>query len=428
MNGEKKIIMKRRIFIALSCFMCIILLIVFIQLTIDNKKQVEQKSNVADSKQIERNFCSLALEDYDFMWNELMINYPFWFDIKKDIQITKIRKDYQDMVESNVNNIDDFYSILKIMFSTIRKSTQTGNSAHLDVLTKDTYNTFLSIYNDSEISNQEWFTEDEINQLFQENTIKSYSEIEEDLENQILPEVETKYYKDSHAVYFHFKSFAYEIENRDATIITDYIHSLEEPVDNIIIDITGNTGGSTEYWKNNIVVPIGGEKTYYDYVFFQDTPVNQRAYFLAKEYSDREYIPAQSINDRDNGYQYNDFTICSRWKFGISEGKNTQNIIQNNPHIWLLVDEQVYSAADNFAIYCQKTGWATVIGNRTMGDGLGINPSIISLKNTGLIIRFSTCSVINKDGELNAIYGTIPDILCKPNETPLKRCLKLIDN
>lgn len=36
---------------------------------------------------------------------------------------------------------------------------------------------------------------------------------------------------------------------------------------------------------------------------------------------------------------------------------------------FILVDETVYSSADSFANLAQESGWATIVGYRTMGDG-----------------------------------------------------------
>lgn len=77
---------------------------------------------------------------------------------------------------------------------------------------------------------------------------------------------------------------------------------------------------------------------------------------------------------------------------------------------WVIIDGRVYSAADTFTAFCRETGWATVVGQTTHGDGQGVSPILFSLPNTGLLVRFSGIAVESPDGNLNAMTGTKPDI------------------
>jgi hypothetical protein len=65
-------------------------------------------------------------------------------------------------------------------------------------------------------------------------------------------------------------------------------------------------------------------------------------------------------------------------------------------------------------IYCRRDG-ARVRG-----------PTVVRLNNTGLLAKFTVESAVNEDSSPNAITGTIPDFPCKPGETPLETCLRLI--
>ncbi len=42
--------------------------------------------------------------------------------------------------------------------------------------------------------------------------------------------------------------------------------------------------------------------------------------------------------------------------------------------VWLLVSQKVYSSSEAFAVFSKTTGYATLVGERTGGDGLGITP------------------------------------------------------
>jgi len=84
--------------------------------------------------------------------------------------------------------------------------------------------------------------------------------------------------------------------------------------------------------------------------------------------------------------------------------------VQYKKNIYLLTDKSVFSAAEGFALFCKTTKWATVVGERTGGDGGGKDPVIFMLPNSGSLVRAALDAALNSDGSLNAEECTIPDI------------------
>ena len=87
----------------------------------------------------------------------------------------------------------------------------------------------------------------------------------------------------------------------------------------------------------------------------------------------------------------------------------------NNPvgfkgKILLLVDNAVFSSSESFAVFAKTTGWATLVGTDTGGDGIGFDPIPLVLPNSGLIIRFPGEMGLNPDGAVNEEVSTKPDI------------------
>lgn len=80
----------------------------------------------------------------------------------------------------------------------------------------------------------------------------------------------------------------------------------------------------------------------------------------------------------------------------------------------MIIDNRVYSSADSFSAFCKATGWATLVGQSTRGCGTGSTPILISLPNTGLLVRFSGIVVETYEGTLNVLAGTKPDIQVDP--------------
>lgn len=83
--------------------------------------------------------------------------------------------------------------------------------------------------------------------------------------------------------------------------------------------------------------------------------------------------------------------------------------------IYLLVDDYVYSAAEAFAVFAKSTGWATLIGTVTGGDGIGYDSVPVALPNSGLIIRFPMEMGLNPDGSINEETAAMPHIYVEPS-------------
>lgn len=100
--------------------------------------------------------------------------------------------------------------------------------------------------------------------------------------------------------------------------------------------------------------------------------------------------------------------------------KNTDVVIPQESvgfkgKIYLLVDSSVYSASEGFAAFAKGTGFATVVGGRTGGDGLGMDPLVVALPNSGYVFRFSFEMGLNSDGSCNEEVKTVPDVEVDPD-------------
>ena len=92
----------------------------------------------------------------------------------------------------------------------------------------------------------------------------------------------------------------------------------------------------------------------------------------------------------------------------------------------MLTSDNVFSASDKFACFCKSTGFATIVGTQTSGDGLGSTPVLVLLPYSGVLVRFSAMAGENPDGSMNAREGTKPDILCGPTEDAFNKCITII--
>lgn len=356
------------------------------------------------------------LEDYDQLWNDLKVNYPFLPVLeRRGINVENLRRSGRETLISRAMNLNGFVILMQNIFARM------GNFAHLslgDVDFYDFYHSFLPMENDPRI---------ELVFNLQTQTTYEFLRTEQPCaSSDHYPEVVSLYLPNVNTAYFHFKSFEHSLLERDKEVIVDYLLSLGN-VEHIIIDITGNPGGDAAYWQQNIVLPFGGEYEWSFNIFLKKTPVNECYFFRNTSYDiqpiskfpSREKLPAFVSELGLTHYYTND----SIYPTPALTGKT----VETQAKRWVLIDQGTYSSADGFAAFCKSSGWATVVGKTTWGDGMNASgPVLLKLKNTGLLVRFSSATCANSDGTMNAEIGTSPDIICKVRETPLETCLRVI--
>ena len=95
--------------------------------------------------------------------------------------------------------------------------------------------------------------------------------------------------------------------------------------------------------------------------------------------------------------------------------------------VWLLVGPMVYSASESFSVFCQATGFATLVGQQTSGDGIGaLDPVMMRLPNSGILIQYTMMYGLNPDGSSSEEAGTTPDVLSPAGEPALITALRTI--
>lgn len=214
-------------------------------------------------------------------------------------------------------------------------------------------------------------------------------------------------------------SFSYDLIDKDKNKLRSFIEKAFE-YDNIIIDIQGNSGGDTDYWMLHIVPYLIEEEISFpfNYAFKNSDRIK---YFKPSYFTETIDFEDMDFPELPEEIKTKDYLL-----------RQTEIIISPNPeaksyrgNIFLLVDKGVYSSAETFAYFCKSTGFATIVGQKTGGDGVGTDPLLLTLPNSGIIIRFTGELGLNPDGSANEEAKTIPDIKIEAQDNH-ERQIKLL--
>jgi hypothetical protein len=209
-------------------------------------------------------------------------------------------------------------------------------------------------------------------------------------------------------VYIKVPTFDFYYQKEEGAKIVEYLKNMSDKDKCIVIDVRGNSGGSDLFWLDSIVKPLITQKIEYrNYSLFVGGALS-RPFLDAKKIvlSDAASLPAALKRSENRNLRY----------FAV----DTQDIEPAATHIickkvYVLMDSSNFSSSESFVHFCKSTGFATLVGQRSSGDGVGFDPILIQLPNTGLIFTLPIDGALNSDGMLNFERGTEPDITLEIN-------------
>lgn len=386
---------------------------------------------------IPENYIGIQNEDmiYDFtyLWETLNKNYPYLGVVERSgVDINNLYNKYMEKIKNCRTDFDFYYTLLDF-------TKEFKEIGHLNLISPSTLSSFNSTYVSASMTSDEaekhlkpWVTA-----LNAPNTLKSYAlynlivnppELVAIIENEtgkklledtnFIPAIETQIMEDNKVGYLKIDTFSYSAIDNSIPIILNFYNEIQDCTD-LIIDIRNNGGGAVSYWTSLLVAP-NIDKEYksesYDLVLMGENN---------KKYIDFEILPMNELPEFENILQ-EDLERFDGFRKTDTVVRPISNQKLFNGRIWILVGPQVYSSAENFVIFCKDTGFATIVGTPTGGDGIGGDPVFASLPKSGLLVRYSMDYGINPDGRGNEEFGTIPDIISPDGEDALETCLKEI--
>lgn len=364
------------------------------------------------------------LEDFTYLYNELKESYPY-FGINKRVFKTDWLSNKHEYIEAIKTTTNDtaFFNVFSGILNDLHND-------HTDAYPTIVYSYFYDAY-------KYGATQDSIYTLYVKELEKTdamrskyWEEInrelffsdqndtdtEKDIPSTKAPEnIEINFIDSLSTATIHVQSFSYEYVEKDADTLK-YFFNKAYHYKNLIIDIQGNDGGSTEYWMQNMIPHLIADtiSTPVVYAFKNSDRLRKFKpdYFKNTiEFKDVQ-LPNTPEELKDNNY------VFRRGDLTINPLKDSKKY---SGKIYLLVDHDVFSSSETLAFFCKATGFATVVGEKTSGDGVGSDPLLITLPNSGIVIRFTGEMGLNPDGSANDETKTVPDVMIKASSTHERR-------
>ena len=386
-----------------------------------------------------------ALYDYDTMWQLLEENYPYLEAIKRELGIDweEVKVEYRKILEGHayggyisqsdfLQTIDDCLDEFEIAGHLIR----VGFSFHRNLLilyknSEDALGTnVFEILNNPK--SKLFYNEEHVKYLSTPGSSGSHSEPEEG-EQISIGEVTalSKYlstgYVEGEVPYLKIESFAQWDDTAQARL-EDFFSSISHE-EHLIIDVRGNGGGSDGAWRFGIVPFLAQQE--YEFNQFWAAKSGALNLTLEPEFGkNRGYITRYTDDSWQNEFPYisPDMVTSLDTLLKVSSTlRCTDGTDKFHGKIWVLVDKDCYSATDAFACFCKETGFATLVGTITGGNGKGASPYFMALPYSGVIVEYEAYLSFNTDGTCNGTSGTAPDIVPEEGRGALETCLMAIN-
>lgn len=359
---------------------------------------------------IEANQNTLSLDeklsDFEYLYFIVQENYPLLWVKERQTGVNWLdRKEEFRSYIKNAHTDGEFYNAIREIVEEL------GNS-HTHVISPQSMPGYRQMYRGTQAWGEVFTDRTDEAYAYWRNVlgISSQLPVTDSADLGEAPNVLTGIIEQDNIAYIRVRSFGAQFIQNDKTKVLEFLTSVKD-YPYLIIDIRGNVGGAERYWQDLLVAPLIAKPiaTAF-YVSFRSGEYVQSFIkaTLGAGYSilrvGRNLVPkGENFPEEILTEQFSDPIKLPRIVF-------PQNSVGFDGQVLLLTDKSVYSSAEGFAAFAKATGWATLVGTQTGGDGIGISPIIFSLPNSGLLIRMSQGLGLNPDGTANEEFPTYPDV------------------
>ncbi|MCC5912634.1 MAG: hypothetical protein JJT76_19630 [Clostridiaceae bacterium] len=428
------------------------------------------------------------LNDFDYMMQTMEDTFPYFGVAERtlDVDIRALGRETRAMIENYPYSLENFANELgisledmpdldeHIFWSIIRHefiSHFVGftHTAPLDFRLYDSFKPSYTRLGSSYYSsnNHDVFTNPVAERFYQEQEalFNNLAEDQAELFQFIFREkpsvtaprrprlVETEIIEEDRIAYLKVSRFLHFDFSASSSLISFYRDI--QKYEHLIIDIRDNGGGSSDMWRMLIMKALWPEGNNMPdmplYAFYRDSELGK--YFgednieIAAKYS--RYIPetdylltVTEIMETNNLSHINEDDVgdlAYGVRFDTSIGNIEEQHIRRaalgvrdfsypfDGEIWLLTNENNYSAAALFARHAKEMGFATLVGEPTNGGYTAYVGAHFALPNTGIILRWDIDYLTDSEGRALNEFPTTPHHFNHPDMDAMETVLQLIE-
>ncbi|WP_019213483.1 S41 family peptidase [Fenollaria massiliensis] len=413
--------MKKNAIISFCLIMLLLIVSIFsYNFYINTKTNDIRTINLKDLEYKEFNLSKEDyIEDFNFAYNTLKEHYPF-FEVNKilyGIDWLNNKEKYEAYIADSKDDADFFTRMTYVLAEL--------HNGHTHLMPEDfAMHMYMTYYpmpkNSWRHDIAKMYEKDNVRRRYNINneTVKKYvaenMKSDDEVNKTYSKNLMTKNIIKDKLAYIRISSLiGMEYINQDKDIVINYLNEIKDyPF--LIIDIRGNGGGDSRYWQNFLLPKIIDKKyETKDYLFIKSGE-------LYKKIFEQMHFNKDVKTFLDNSSFSSDVKDILKDFDGYSDGGSiiepSDDSINFKGKIYLLVDNGVYSSAEMLASFCKETKLATLVGSRTAGDGIGVDPVQVDLPNTAFVMRFSNVMGVTESGSINELDQTVPDIIVQESE------------
>lgn len=407
---------KRRIpILVLAILICVIGCLIICKNS-NGTKRAKVASTIKINKTSKKQLTQKEkLEDFEYMYTILKENYPY-FEVNKrqnGIDWLANKDEYISRIKAAKSD-QDFFAVLSSILKEL-------NNGHANMLDNQFYSNLKCNYKQNGTNSEAW-----LNQLNNPKALARYGAKQEDNnsvsssndnQNNMTPDnVKTKIIKDKEAAYLAIQSFNYFNIESDFKIIDPFLQSVKN-YKALIIDIRGNGGGDDRYWATIAGMLINKPMNETLYEAFRGGSFTEQFIKCRRNISYSDLISVSNIG-KENLKKLppeikTDFKYYDKW----TNTYKPFNSVGFKGKIYILTDPYVFSSSEAFAVFAKATRFATLVGEKTGGDGIGDDPALCMLPNSGYVFRFPKEMGLCPDGSCDFESKTEPDIKVSARKT-----------
>ena len=214
--------------------------------------------------------------------------------------------------------------------------------------------------------------------------------------------IDTQVWENESIAYLYVSIFLWDVIESHMASFLDFYNQVDG-YDYLIVDIRGNLGGNCRSWIDPIVRPLIKETKVFEVYLAYRTDAYSDSFREA--FGITSIVPKESFSYLPPEAQGDEFRI-----YDYQHTFTPTHDINFSGEIILLVDNVVYSAAEGFTLFCKQTGFATIYGTASGGDGIMEFPTHYRLPNSRIVINLSSALGLDRTGHANEEVRTQPDV------------------